>query len=96
MTVSAQKTALELLKVRIDRAGNLRDEYLTARIEADVEGLASNGIHLTDSPADIMLLVDYSAWRYANRDKPDDMPRWLRLLRRERWLADERMREGSQ
>lgn len=95
MTVSAQKTALELLKVRIDRAGNLRDEYLTARIEADVEGLANNGIHLTDSTADIMLLVDYSAWRYNNRDKADDMPKWLRLLRRERWLVDERLREGS-
>ena len=95
MTADARKTALELLKVRIDRAGNLRDAYLIARIDADVDGLAQNGIHLTDSTSDILLLVDYSAWRYNNRDKADDMPKWLRLLRRERWLSDRRIQEET-
>lgn len=95
MKDDARKTALELLKVRIDRAGNLRDAYLIARIDADIEGLAHNGIHLTDSTSDILLLVDYCAWRYNNRDKADDMPKWLRLLRRERWLSDRRIQEET-
>ena len=36
----------------------------------------------------MMFLVDYTVWQYQNRDKPGDMPDWLRLDRRERWLAD--------
>lgn len=88
MTFEARETALKLLKVRIDRAGNLRDDYLIARLDGDIEQLAENGIRLTDSTSDIMLLVDYSAWRYSNRDKPGAMPDWLRLMRRERWIHE--------
>ena len=43
---------------------------------------------MTESADDMMLLVDYTVWQYQNRDKPGDMPDWLRLDRRERWLAD--------
>lgn len=88
MTYEARETAMKLLKVRIDRAGNLRDEYLIARIDGAIEQLAGNGIHLTDSTGDVMLLVDYAAWQYNNRDKPGGMPDWLRLMRRERWLQE--------
>lgn len=88
MTYEARETAMKLLKVRIDRAGNLRDEYLIARIDGAIEQLAGNGIHLTDFTGDVMLLVDYAAWQYNNRDKTGGMPDWLKLMRRERWLQE--------
>ena len=56
--------------------------------KAGLEAFFEVGIHLTESADDMMLLVDYTVWQYQNRDKPGDMPDWLRLDRRERWLAD--------
>lgn len=94
MTAESRTAALCMLKYRLNRADDVLDEYLIARLDADVEGLAQNGIRLTDSTSDIMLLVDYTAWRYNNRDKPDAMPEWLRLMRRERWLHGN-VREGT-
>lgn len=84
--------ALQLLKTRLNRAPGASpvsaslDDYLATRIEAAAEALEANGIQLTDSTDDLMLVVDYAAWAYSNRDKPGGMPDWLRLRRRERWL----------
>ena len=84
--------ALSLMKARLNRldADTSKDEEFTARLEAAAEELSGVGIHLTDSPADLMLLVDNAAWQYSNRDKNTGMPDWLRLKRRERWLRQQR------
>ncbi len=84
-------TALALLKTRLNRpAGDaLLDVHLAARLVAADEAMARAGIHLLeDSTDDTMLLVDFAAWQYQSRDKPGGMPEWLRLARRERWLAE--------
>lgn len=81
-------TALSLVKVRLNRMSSELDEYLEARIRAAIGALEQTGISLTDSVDDIMLVTDYAVWQYQNRDKPGDMPEWLRLMRRERWLTN--------
>lgn len=83
--------ALSLVKSRLNRLASdtSLDEYLQARVTAAEKELEGIGIHLSaDAPDDLMLLVDYTVWQYQNRDKPDGMPDWLRLKRRERWLRE--------
>lgn len=88
MTYDAQ-TALSLMKTRLNRmADDTRlDAYWSARLEGTAGELAKNGIVLTQSAADTMLLVDAAVWQYQNRDKAAGMPEWLRLRRRERWIG---------
>ena len=43
-----------------------------------------------------MLLVDMTVWEYQNRDKMTGMPEWLRIVRRERFLADRRINEEAE
>ena len=81
-------TALMLVKTRLNRMpqDTSLDMYFTARVQAAEQELEATGIVLTDSAADMMLLVDYTVWQYQNRDHAQSMPEWLRLRRRERWL----------
>lgn len=91
MTEKSMQTALAIMKTRLNRLQgdtSLDDTALLPRLRGGVEALARNGIHLTDSTDDIVLLVDYAVWRYENRDHPGEMPPWLRLIRRERYLSD--------
>lgn len=87
MTDQSIMTAFELTKQRLNRADNALDEYLEARVRGAAAELERIGIALTDNIDDIMLVADYAAWQYLNRDKPGMMPEWLRLMRRERWLS---------
>ena len=82
--------ALDLVKQRLNRLDTALDEYLSARIDAAVTDLEKTGITLTDTIGDLMLVVDYTVWAYANRDAQTGMPDWLRLRRRERWLQERR------
>ena len=84
--------ALSLVKTRLNRLATdtTLDTYFLARIDAAVQAIEGTGIILTDSAADLMLVVDYTVWEYQNRDKPGSMPDWLRLRRRERWLQQRR------
>lgn len=86
MSEDSKLTALGLFKQRINRADDALEEYWRARIDAAAGHLEEIGITLTDSVADVMLVTDYAVWQYQNRDKPGNMPEWLRLARRERWL----------
>lgn len=88
MAYDAQ-TALAMMKARLNRLpeDTSQDEYLTARIESAAGELERGGIALTPDMEDTMLLVDKAVWDYQNRDKSAGMPEWLRLRRRERWLA---------
>ena len=84
--------ALELVKTRLDRL-NVDDQtegYLKIRIESAVGEMKKNGITLTDSTDDLVLLVDFTVWQYQNRDKPGGKPEWLRQRLRERFLAEPR------
>lgn len=80
--------ALSLVKARLNRlqGDTSLDTYFQGRVNAAIQTLTKNGITLTDSQEDLMLVVDYAVWAYQNRDKPGGMPEWLKLVRRERWL----------
>lgn len=95
MSTINKETALSLMKMRLNRlAGDTSlDTLFNGYINAAEEQLESIGIHLEDSDGDMMLLVDLAVWRYQNRDKTGEMPEWLRLIRRERWLNQQRAAE---
>lgn len=82
--------ALALVKARLNRLpGDVTmDDYLSARIEGAAQEMERDGITLTQTTSDTLLLADMAVWQYQSRDKPGGMPEWLRLRRRERWLAD--------
>lgn len=84
---------LSLVKARLNRlpSDTTMDMYLEYRIKAAREELERTGITLEEGRTDdTMLLVDMVVWQYHNRDNPNGMPDWLRLRRRERWLAQKR------
>ena len=80
--------ALGLVKARLNRlpSDTTLDGYLLERINAAIGEIEATGIILTDTSADMLLVVDYAVYQYQSRDKPGGMPDWLRLRRRERWL----------
>lgn len=72
---------LELVKARIGLTSPVRDSYLSAIIEGVVSELEQQqGLSLDgDSPHQLMFVVDFSTWRYQNRDSVDSMPRHLQF-----------------
>lgn len=80
--------ALSLVKARLNRlpGDTTLDDMLVNRIFAAIQQLTAIGIKLTSSTRDLMLVVDYTVWAYQNRDKPGNMPEWLRRERFERWF----------
>ncbi|EAG6333215.1 hypothetical protein [Listeria monocytogenes] len=71
-------TILELVKAREGISSNVRDTYLLAIIDGVIQELESEkSIALDEKDANhLMFIVDYTSWRYNNRDS-DDMPRHL-------------------
>lgn len=91
-TTEEMTIALSLLKTRLNRLGTLPadlETYLQARLESAYRELETvQGIVLElGEPNELMFLVDFAEWQYKNRDKPGAMPDWLRLQRREVFLA---------
>lgn len=84
------ETILAVVKGRLNmlESETVLDSYLTERIKAAIGELSEVGIHLSNSSRDIVFAADYVCWQYSNRDKNEPMPDWLRLARRERWLAE--------
>lgn len=95
MALSVER-AVSLFKSRRDMMQGIspRDEYIETRVRATMRELADRGIHLVDTDADLMLVVDMAVWQYNNRDNPGSMPDWLRLARRERWLNDKAINQA--
>lgn len=89
LSEEAKMQALALMKVRTNRApGDISlDDMYTARLEGAEQRLAKQGITLEDGMDDVMLLVDQAVYDYQNRDKQAGEPDWLRMRKRERWLA---------
>lgn len=83
--------ALRMVKSRLNRmqSDTSLDEYLTLRIQGVVEEYKDKGVLLgSDSPRDLMLVVDETVWAYQNRDTGAEAPEWLQLQRVERWLHE--------
>lgn len=83
-----------LAKSRLNRRqeDTTLDDYLTARLWAVIRDLERNGIYpKANDSADLIHIVDMAVEQYLNRDKAGNgnaMPEWLRMWRRERWLAE--------
>lgn len=87
-------TILELLKTTIGISVTNYDEALQIYIDSSKEFIAREGITLTDSDGDNLLVVAYAAWLWNNRKKIDkgEMPRLLRYNLNNR-LFSEKMKE---
>lgn len=85
-----EETILDIVRARLNRAPCDRalDDYLLARIRAAIAELGDKGITAADTPRDCVLVADLVTWEYQSRDKPGGMPDWLRLMIRERWIAE--------
>ena len=70
---------LSLVKARIGLTSAVRDAYLTAIINSVIKELEDEkGITLDRNNSNhLMFVVDYSTWRYQNRDSESGMPRHL-------------------
>ena len=75
------ETVLQLVKARLGITTNVRDSYIEAIVQGvikeleDVQGLVLDGAN----PYHLMFVVDYSTWRYKNRDSEGAMPRHLQF-----------------
>ncbi|EIB7773821.1 hypothetical protein K9J57_002646 [Listeria innocua] len=71
-------TILELVKAREGISSNVRDTYLLAIINGVIRELENEkSIALDEKDANhLMFVVDYTSWRYNNRDS-ENMPRHL-------------------
>ena len=77
------ETVLQMLKIDLGISHTLRDAYFNKLIEgckAEIEGKKIT-LDLTKSE-DIMLLSDYSAWRYRTRTEDAGLPQniYFRLM----------------
>lgn len=74
-------TILSLVKERLGIKTNARDTYLGAIIEGILKELEDEkGLVLDDAnPYHLMFVVDYTTWRYQNRDSEGSMPRHLQF-----------------
>lgn len=74
-------SALKLVKARLGLSSIVRDEYLTAIIEGvltelkEEKGLVLDGTNSYH----LMFVVDFSTWRYQNRDSTGGTPRHLQF-----------------
>lgn len=86
---------LEIVKARLGRTDDALDAYLETKIQAEIEKLEADGIHVQPTVRDNDLIADLVVWKYQNRDKAGSMPEWLALERRERWLQDGRINRDT-
>jgi len=72
-------TVLELVKARLGISTNVRDTYLLAIVDGVIKELEDEKGIILDSTNSyhLMFVVDYSTWRYQNRDSEGAMPRYL-------------------
>ena len=94
--------ALSMLKMNLEISNDLRDDYMTALLEAAELELARQGIPVPDEvngelPADyVNLKVMYAAYYYRKRaEDVQAMPNMLRYARNN-YLLKLKMEDGSQ
>lgn len=88
-------TAIAMVKQRKDwlNTANPKDLYISMRVNETIGELRDMGIHLVDTPQDLMLVVDIVVWKYNNRDKSQAEPQWLRDAKNTRWMNDRSINE---
>lgn len=74
-------TVLDLVKARLGISSDVRNTYLTKIVEGVIAELETEkGVVLDETNANhLMFVVDYSTWRYTNRDSEGSMPRHLQF-----------------
>lgn len=74
-------TVLDLVKARLGINGTIRDTYLTKIVEGVISEIENEkGVTLDSTDANhLMFVVDYSTWRYTNRNSEGSMPRHLQF-----------------
>lgn len=89
-------TILDIVKARLGRMDTELDTVLQTRISASIEKLRDQyGIHVQPTASDNVLVADYTAWTYKNRDQKDDMPKWLWQDLKDRWKAERRINRDT-
>lgn len=71
-------TLLGALKIDLRLSTDAYDERLEAYLENAAEAITREGVELTDSAEDQMLVVQYAAWTWRRRDTGEAMPRMIR------------------
>lgn len=72
--------ALKLLKLDLGIAHSKRDDYFSALLSSVQKELERKGVILDLSAFDdLILLTDYAAWQYRNRESGAVLPNNLRL-----------------
>ena len=74
-------TVLDLVKASLGISSNVRDTCISAIIDGVIKELEDEkGIVLDGTnPYHLMFVVDYSKWRYKNKDSEGAMPRHLQF-----------------
>lgn len=73
--------AVDLVKQRVGLANGVQDTYIRAIVESvvgELEKVQGLDIDLTDM-SQLMFVVDYSAYRYSNRDDTGAMPDFIKF-----------------
>lgn len=78
-------TMLNALKTDLGITTKAYDERLVQYLRAARDAIAIEGIKLTDSEGDSLLVVRYAAFLWNKRDTGDSMPRSLR------WMLNNRL-----
>ena len=78
---------LELFKLDIGIKNTIKDSYFTTVIESCKNELIRKGIVLDLTNAeDVMLLSDYSTWRYRKRQEDLPLPNFIQTRIRDRTI----------
>lgn len=85
---------LSMLKVDLGIRTQAYDPRLLNYIESAKQAITREGVTLTESAEDSMLVVRYAGWIWRRRDTGSDMPRDLRWALNNR-IFSEHMQGGS-
>ena len=82
------ETLLPLLKLNLQITSNAYDELLKFELDCAINLVTREGISLTDSAEDAMLVVMYASYLFQMRNSNDPMPRMLRYALNNRVMAE--------
>lgn len=84
----SNENLLPILKLNLQLTSNAYDELLKFQLNTAVNLITREGITLTDSSEDAMLVVMYAAYLYQKRNSNEPMPRMLRYALNNRVMSE--------
>lgn len=78
---------MPLLKLNLQIRTNAFDELLNFQLETAKQLIQREGIVLTDSYEDTMLVIQYASYLYNKRNSNEPMPRMLRYALNNRGIS---------